>query len=165
MGKLCWSGAFHWRRRLRFVRWASAEPLVNAKLPGPAAIKGAVKPILKGALSAAGSAFDALTGASKVGMRYEVTQAVSPDLPAFLKRAVAGQKLALNRTLAYLQWRYSRPGRTYEHLYIRDDAGGLQGWAVFEAVSAADEAARLIVHDYWVYERTPATLAAFTAAL
>jgi GNAT superfamily N-acetyltransferase len=165
MGKLGWTGAFSWRRRLRFVRWASAEPLISAKLPAGAVATGAVRPLLKIALWAAGSAFDAVTGATKSDKRYEVTQAVSPDLPAFLERAVVGQKLALKRTLAYLRWRYSRPGRTYEHLYVRDGAGDLQSWAVFEALTPPEEAARLIVHDYWVHERSRENVAAFTAAL
>jgi GNAT superfamily N-acetyltransferase len=162
MGKLGWTGVFHWQRQLRLVRWTGARELIEPRLPSR--FRGAAG-LASTAARLAGPAWDAALGLLAPSAAHSASSDVAPDLAPFLSKAVRGAGLVLDRGDAYLRWRYGRPGRIYRHVYVRSRSGDLLGWAVYLQGVSPNGRARASVSDYWVEPWTAENLRALIHAV
>jgi GNAT superfamily N-acetyltransferase len=158
MGKLGWSGVFHWQRRLRFIDWSKLGPQIAGRMKLPGLVRGPASLAVSGAAILGGAAFDAVAGLRTPKGRVRVSAEIDDALPELLALATKDRPVVLDRTGPYLKWRYSRPGRRYEHLYRYDSGGRLCGWAVFDMTDRDDIGTRMTVHDFWAHPWTSGTL-------
>jgi GNAT superfamily N-acetyltransferase len=163
--KLAWTGVFHWQRQLRLVNWSGARELLAPRLPVPARFKGAAGAVAGIAGRLAGPVWDAALGARVSRGGVSVSGDVAPELGAFLAEAMRGAELVLDRSDAYLRWRYGRPGRVYRHVYLRGADGALRGWAVYMQTVSPEGRPRALVSDYWVLPGSAQTLRALMTAV
>ena len=131
LGKLGFTPLFHWNRSARAVAW-NAHP----SLPG---LVRRVAPVMQPAWEAA------------FPLRARNTACTTDDRAHSEVVGLAkanDARCAVDRTAEYLDWRYSRPGRTYGHLHCRRDDGALVGWAA-TAFIREGERRRIRIGDWW----------------
>lgn len=131
LGRLGFEPMFHWDRSARALAWGE-----HPTMPGPA------RPLARVLQPAWDVVFPLRRGGTVCTVDDHALAAVgqlaNPD----------GGRCVVDRTEAYLSWRYERPGRTYRHVHCRTEDGTLVGWA---AASFVEEGLRRRLHvgDWW----------------
>jgi hypothetical protein len=164
MGKLGWTGVFHWRRQLRPVNWRTITDLFASNLPVADKHRRLVSSSARVGTRAVGSLLKFAIDGMSSGYETVTSLEILPDLVPFLQKATQASSLVLNRTDPYLRWRFSRPGRIYRHVYVRNH-DALCAWAVYSPRNISDRHSRALVGDYWIHPWSRQSLRALMSAL
>ncbi len=150
LGKLDFSAFFHWNRFLRPVDWKKQPQVLGG-------VGRAIAPIV-------GRVWNLLFPLGSGFHDYTVEPAVREELCLFLRDATADVGCVLERSPEYLRWRFARPDRKYEHVYLWDREGRLRGWAVVLFV-LVEGRQRAHIGDFWVHPWTTKNLRALITAV
>jgi GNAT superfamily N-acetyltransferase len=160
LGKLGFTGLFHWDRHLRPIDWGKVTlPVSRLRHLGRGLAEFAERAAHAGA-RLGGAAWDATLSLAAVSDGASVIPLLDPAVPPLLLNAARGQPVLVQRDAAYLSWRFSRPGRVYRHVLSRDSGGSPRGWATFAITTTGDTRTRAHVGDYAVHPWTRENLRA-----
>ena len=147
--KLGFTPLFHWHRSARPQRWGR----IGARFGTPGKMVTRV----------AGRIYDAAIPLRIEGFRFTTEKELPDDFDSFIDRAVRQANCHLVRTPEYCRWRFSRPGREYRHVILRNHDNLIAGWAMLSKLEHGNKS-RFHIGDYWITGENPRTIRALMAA-